>query len=408
MRKPTRILSILLLAYFLIYPVHSYALPPELPAGEVMVTGSAVFDRVTPGVLNINVGADQNIANWGSYNVGAGGVVNYNRGSAFTFLNKVTGGSPSNIFGSINAPNGKIFLINQNGILFAPGSSVNAAGLVASTLDITNADFLAGNYIFSGRGGSVANGGNIFTPGGYVALLGSSVENSGIIEANLGKVILASGEKITLGLDPLDIISVVIDDVTSDRVGPVNNSGRITANGGKIILTAKVVSRLFANAVNNTGIIEARNLVIDENGNVSLLDPAEITTSTNSVKEEYWRGEAKYYGLTTKTTIGAAGAVSYSHTDDSHTDDINFIYIDPRIYKIYDPMFRTSIIDRQTPTGAYFYHPLTLSDSSSFDEISLDAGAYDFIDGEIGLKGDNAFSPFYQNDSGKKKNKKKG
>ncbi len=82
--------------------------------------------------------------------------------------------------------------------------------------------------------------------------------------------------------------------------------------------------------------------------------------------------------------------------------------IDPRIRNIYNPNFRTVFIDRQTPTGTYFYHPLTPSDSTAFDGIALSAGAYDFIDGVLGLKGDNNFSPFYQDDNGKKKNKGKG
>jgi len=87
---------------------------------------------------------------------------------------------------------------------------------------------------------------------------------------------------------------------------------------------------------------------------------------------------------------------------------IGQLSIDPRIRNIYHPSFRTVTFDRQTPTGTYFYHPLVLSDSSAFDEIALNAGAYDFIDGNLGLKGDNSFSPYYQNDSGNKKKKGKG
>jgi hypothetical protein len=92
-------------------------------------------------------------------------------------------------------------------------------------------------------------------------------------------------------------------------------------------------------------------------------------------------------------------------------DDLGRIFdllsIDPKIRNIYNPSFRTVSFDRQTPTGTYYYHPLLLADSSAFDDIALDAGAYDFIDGNLGLKGDHSFSPFYQNDSGKKKNKQK-
>jgi len=263
MRKPPKLISILVLISFLTYPIHVYA-EDILPQGGVVTAGSATMDYSQAGTLNVNVAANQNIANWQSYSVGANNTVNYNRDSAFTFLNRVVGSDASSIFGSINAVNGKIFLINQSGILFAPGSSVNAGGFAASTLDIRDADFLAGRFTFFGKGGSIVNQGYISTPGGYVALLGSTVENAGVIEANLGTVILASGEKITLGLDPQDIISVVIDEATTQNLeskdAAVHNIGKITADGGKVILTAKTLDGIFKNAINNDGIIEANTL----------------------------------------------------------------------------------------------------------------------------------------------------
>ncbi|WP_219137206.1 filamentous hemagglutinin N-terminal domain-containing protein, partial [Janthinobacterium sp. UMAB-60] len=64
----------------------------------------------------------------------------------------------------------KVFIVNPNGVLFGQGASVNTAGLVASTLDISNSDFMAGKYQFSGNGtGKVLNQGSISAPGGYVA-----------------------------------------------------------------------------------------------------------------------------------------------------------------------------------------------------------------------------------------------
>ena len=45
--------------------------------------------------------------------------------------------------------NGKIMLINPNGILFGAGARVDVGGLVASTTNIRNDDFLNGKYKFS-------------------------------------------------------------------------------------------------------------------------------------------------------------------------------------------------------------------------------------------------------------------
>ena len=87
-------------------------------------------------------------------------------------LNRILGTDPSAIYGRLSA-NGQVFLLNPNGILFAPGAQVNVGGLVASTLNLSDADFMAGRYTFTGTGGSVTNQGAITTAdGGYVALLG--------------------------------------------------------------------------------------------------------------------------------------------------------------------------------------------------------------------------------------------
>src|SRR6185437_14995562 len=109
-------------------------------------------------------------------------------------LNRVLGADPSIIMGNLSS-NGKVFLVNPNGILFGPGAQVNVAGLVASTLNISDANFMAGQYKFSGAGGGVVlNRGSInAADGGYVALLGASVGNQGVITAKFGTVALAAG-----------------------------------------------------------------------------------------------------------------------------------------------------------------------------------------------------------------------
>ena len=64
-------------------------------------------------------------------------------------LNRVTGGlGPSEIIGTLTA-NGRVFIINRDGILFGPGAVVNTAGFLATTNDIKNADFMAGRYNFN-------------------------------------------------------------------------------------------------------------------------------------------------------------------------------------------------------------------------------------------------------------------
>ena len=96
-------------------------------------------------------------------------------------LNRVIGADPSVILGRLSA-NGQVFLVNPNGVLFGAGAVVNVGGLVASTLDISDADAMAGRYRFSQAGaGAVINQGEIHAPGGSVALMARRVSNEGSI-----------------------------------------------------------------------------------------------------------------------------------------------------------------------------------------------------------------------------------
>ena len=73
--------------------------------------------------------------------------------SSSVALNRVLGADPSAILGNLTA-NGQVFLVNPNGVLFGQDAQVNVGGLVASTLGLSDADFMAGHYSFSGTSGA--------------------------------------------------------------------------------------------------------------------------------------------------------------------------------------------------------------------------------------------------------------
>jgi hypothetical protein len=184
----------------------------------------------------------------------------------------VVGGSPSAIFGDISA-NGRVFLINTQGVLFAPGSHVDVGALVASTVDIKNSDFTDGRYRFAGSGApgaSVVNGGTIRTAdGGFVVLAGDYVNNTGIIQARLGEVVLASGSAMTLTTDPGGLISYKVDSAALSAQAGVANSGELLADGGRVIMTAKVANDLVGTAVNNSGLVRAQG-ISEHDGQIEL------------------------------------------------------------------------------------------------------------------------------------------
>ena len=238
------------------------------PVGGVVSAGSATIGGA-PGNMTITQTTPNVAINWQSFGVRAGESVQFVQpGSSSVALNRVIGSDPSNILGSLTA-NGKVFLVNPNGILFGAGASVNVGGLVASTLAISDADFMANNYKFSGAG-SVLNQGTInAADGGYVALLGANVSNQGVIAAQLGTIALAAGEAVTLDMAGDKLLNVTVDQGALNAL--VDNGGMIRADGGQVLLTTQAAGSLLANVVNNTGVIQAQTLVTGENGTIRLL-----------------------------------------------------------------------------------------------------------------------------------------
>ena len=160
-----------------------------------------------------------------SFNIGRNNAVQFVQpNSRSVALNRVLGADPSVILGRLNA-NGQVFLINPNGVLFGRGAQVNVGGLIASTLNLSDADLMAGHYAFTGTSrAAVLNEGTITAGrGGYVALLGASVGNQGVISAQLGTVALAAGEKITLDVAGDGLLNVAVD------TGAVNALVRMAA-----------------------------------------------------------------------------------------------------------------------------------------------------------------------------------
>ena len=196
------------------------------PHGGTVVEGQA--NILTNGnVTNINQSSYEAIINWQQFSIGPKETVNFNQPSSSSVtLNWVTGNETSIISGALNAT-GQVFIVNSAGVLFSKNAQVNVGGLVASTLDISNANFRTGRYSFSGNSkASVVNLGQIHArDGGYIALLGKTVSNRGLITATLGTVAMASGDKITLNFGGNSLVDVTIDEGTLNAL--VANSGAI-------------------------------------------------------------------------------------------------------------------------------------------------------------------------------------
>ena len=188
-----------------------------------MVGGAATIQGQGGPAVIVNQSTSSAIINWNTFNIGASESVRFNQPNASSVaLNRVTGGlGPSEIMGTLTA-NGRVFIINRDGILFGPGSVVNTAGFLATTNDIKNADFMAGRYNFNIPGrpdASIVNQGTITaTSGGFAALVAPGVRNSGTITATLGTVALASGNSFTLDMYGDKLITLGVGDSIANKV----------------------------------------------------------------------------------------------------------------------------------------------------------------------------------------------
>nr|WP_262387475.1 GLUG motif-containing protein [Pseudomonas chlororaphis] len=232
-----------------------------LPTGNTHVSGEANILTFNDGKeMSINQKSDKLITNWNEFSVKKDEKVSFHQPTKSSVaLNRVVGVKASNIQGQIDA-NGQVFLVNPNGVVFGQGAQVNVGGLVASTRSISDADFNAGNYKFSGNSPAeiINNGEIIANQGGNVALLGTSVRNDGVIQAQMGRVALGAGDKFTLNFDGDNLLNLQVDDAAVDA--QVKNGGLLKADGGQVLMTAKSVGDMLQAVVNNQGTIEANTL----------------------------------------------------------------------------------------------------------------------------------------------------
>ena len=316
--------------YGTIAPALRTVAPTQLP---VLKPGGMVYGASVPAAsanqLTIFQNQPQAIIDWSSFNIGSNAWVYFNQqgNTSWVALNRIWDNSPSQIYGHLTA-DGKIYLINQNGILFGPGAQVNVSGLVASSLNIQNSDFLNGIFHFTaqdyrnlvdgstdntvygvGSGnlttpGTVSNAGNIQTGNyGSVFLIGPQVENApgGSILAPSGQIGLVAGTDVELDLPVISgsgaIISfpggetrtalvVTINDCANGGCTATNDLGATLATdtGGSNPVGLGGVVGMYGNIVNQNGLI--RSIAgVQNGGHIELLASDVISTGPGSVTE---------------------------------------------------------------------------------------------------------------------------
>lgn len=257
----------------------------QLPTGGAVARGSVSISKTTTAqtaAMVVQQNSQRAVLNWDTFNVGQSASVHFSQPNAQAVtLNRVNDANPSQIFGRITAP-GQVYLSNANGVYFSPTSSVDVGGLVATTHHISDDNFMAGKTAFERNGatGKVINEGNLTARlDGYIALLAPEVQNAGVVLAQAGTVVMASGEFITLNLRGNTSLASITT-TASTIASLVENKLAVLAPDGQIILSSIAANKLQGGVIKNSGSLEANSLV--SKGGKIVLEGNDITLKRNS------------------------------------------------------------------------------------------------------------------------------
>jgi filamentous hemagglutinin family protein len=261
--------------------------PTTLPVGGTVVQGSArITTDAARATTTVTQSTDRAVVNWQSFSIGRDATVRFQQPSSGSVtLNRVTAlDSPSAIFGNLQA-NGQVWLVNPAGVFFGASARVDVSGLIATTHDISDRDFMAGTNRFEAtadaRLGTVENEGEITVrDAGLAALVAPHVANRGVIAARLGSVALASGRTVTVDLAGNRLINFAVSGAVTERPtgrdgqpvdALVTNAGSIFADGGRVLLSANAAKGIVDRAIGMPGVIQARSVVRHADGTVELV-----------------------------------------------------------------------------------------------------------------------------------------
>ena len=255
------------------------------PLGGAVTTGSASIST-SSGKTSVNQKSEDVVIDWSSFNIGSGQTTQFIQPNAQAIaVNRIGSASASEIFGALDA-NGRIVLINGNGLLIGKGAQVNVGSLIATSTDGSDSDLLSGNFTQAGKQTAwVVNQGQIVVgTNGVVALVAPSVTNSGTVNAKLGTIALGAANKFTVDFTGDGLVSFASQGDVNARASAIN-SGLLS--GANVSMTAHAANGIATGVVYTSGTIEAEG--VSNIGGTIYLDAGNGT-------------------LTTKGTLNAAGA----------------------------------------------------------------------------------------------------
>lgn len=277
-----------------------------------IVTGTVTFAQPDASTLNIT-NSNGAIVDWSAFSIGAGEKTNFTQPNInSTVLNRITGTTSSDIQGQLTS-NGRVLLVNPNGIVFGKDAVVDTGGLVASTLSISNEDFLNedGSFQFNGTTGKIDNQGTLIARGdGFIALLAPEIKNSGSVSTENGSLGVAAGQQV-------ELFSPTNDNIRFQVQVPVQETGSVVENLGSLVTDNGVVG-VFADQLTHAGSISAKQATIGADGDIVLVAKSNLDIqagSTITAGVSNGQGGTVRLGGANVNVAGVVKATALSSTD---------------------------------------------------------------------------------------------
>ena len=252
------------------------------PTGGTVISGAASID-IDPldATRTIITQSSQNTSiNWNSFNINTNESVVFAQpnGNAIA-LNRDFSGSPSQIFGSLDA-NGNVFILNTSGVLIGSSASINVGGLLISDLEVSDSD--AQNFE------AIAGQQNWSLPFSDADLAAGGIEILGTVQATgqngitvTGQYIYIEGDLTTVGVpnDPGGNITMLSGGSTVLVTDPSGLYGvEVTSPVTNLIPGHELLFEIPDTAV------DANVLAVNGNINIEVVYDAALPIASGSVQ----------------------------------------------------------------------------------------------------------------------------
>lgn len=227
-----------------------------LPSGGSVVAGTNVN---ISDPANITQGSTNAVIKWDDFSVGANATVNFNGPSAgFNTLNYVDSGNLSQIYGTINATNGNIYIVNPAGVQIGNSAQINVGSLYVSNKNMSDDQLKA-----------FQSGAKVDTP---YTIQGnrSNAELMSLGNINAANKVTFDGNRIVLDVDrvkngqtPLGADNITIKTTQTD----FNNKDVVlgyTAYDDRVDTNSKKIGYEYTTDKNNSSTSLAK-LILDDN-----------------------------------------------------------------------------------------------------------------------------------------------